>query len=165
MENIVIYKELERENVAGAKDLLREYIRWIQFDLCFQDIENELKNFPAMYRAPEGAFIIALEGAANTVAGGVGLKKLDDATCEMKRLYVRERYQGRGIGKRLVTLIIGEAARRGYKRMRLDTLAMMEHARALYARFGFYPIAPYVYNPLPGALYLEKILFQGPAAT
>jgi ribosomal protein S18 acetylase RimI-like enzyme len=76
----------------------------------------------------------------------------------MKRLFVRDGSKGRGIGKKLVEMILAEGKAKGYSIMRLDTFTTMEAALKIYYDFGFYPIDPYVYNPNAGVLYLEKIL-------
>jgi ribosomal protein S18 acetylase RimI-like enzyme len=156
MENLIEYKNLEESEVVKTKDLVLEYIKSINLDLSFQDIDNELGSFPAKYSDPNGIFIIAKDG--NHIIGCVGFKKLDSKICEMKRLFVKENYKGKGIGKKLVEIIINEAKVKGYKKMRLDTLKTMENAITLYYKTGFYEIAPYVYNPLEGAIYLEKTL-------
>jgi N-acetylglutamate synthase-like GNAT family acetyltransferase len=88
-ENIIIEK-LSDSTIGEAKKLIREYLDWIQVDLCFQHVDEELERFPDKYREPDGVFLIAKVG--ETVAGCVGLKKIGDRTCEMKRLFVRDKY-------------------------------------------------------------------------
>jgi ribosomal protein S18 acetylase RimI-like enzyme len=73
----------------------------------------------------------------------------------MKRLYVRLRWRGLGIGRRLIEAVSGEARRAGYHAIRLDTLPSMAAARAMYEALGFRAIAPYYQSPIPGTDFLE----------
>lgn len=154
-ENIKIEK-LSDATVEGTKGLIRKYLDWIQIDLCFQHIEEELEHFPDKYREPEGAFLVARDGEA--VVGCVGLKKIGEGICEMKRLFVKDEYKGQGIGKGLADAIVREAKNKGYSRMRLDSLKRMGTAVALYKKLGFKEIGQYVENPIDDAVFLEKEL-------
>ena len=89
-------------------------------------------------------------------AGCVALHPLEAGICEIKRLYVRPRYRGKGLGRVLVERILSEARTAGYGRIRLDTVEpVMKDAVAMYRRFGFRDIPPYRENPIEGAMYLE----------
>lgn len=114
---------------------------------------EEVAGLPGEYAGPSGALLVALDGRAG--AGCVALRKLDDRTCEMKRLYVRPKYRGRSVGRGLVTDIIARAQKLGYARMRLDTRPSMQNAIALYRSLGFREIPAYMIDPVPGALFFE----------
>jgi putative acetyltransferase len=88
-------------------------------------------------------------------AGCVALRDLGDGTGELKRLYINPDWRGRGIGRRLVEAIIRKAREGGYSRLRLDSIAEMESALALYRSLGFVEIAPYWDNPIEEAVYRE----------
>ena len=82
-------------------------------DLCFQNIDEELNGFPQKYKEPNGIFIIAKD--KDNVVGCVGMRKLDEKICEMKRLFVNDNYKGKGIGKKLIERIIEEAIAKNMK--------------------------------------------------
>ena len=77
---------------------------------------------------------------------------------EVKRLYVQPQRRGEGWGARLARELLRQAQAIGYRELRLDTLAWMSEARALYARLGFRESAPYYDNPLDGAVYMSLAL-------
>jgi ribosomal protein S18 acetylase RimI-like enzyme len=86
----------------------------------------------------------------------VALHKLEDGSCEMKRLYLRPQFRGKGLGLALAHRIIAEGRQIGYRQMRLDTVeSVMKDAVAMYRKLGFREIPPYCSNPIPSALYME----------
>jgi len=148
---IVLSQASSPELVVVARDLFREYTRAIQTDLEYQGFAAEVASLPEPYVTPNGALLIAHVGA--DVAGCVALRPLDAHTGEMKRLYVRPSYRNLGLGKRLVEAIIREARKAGYSELRLDTLASMAAAQALYRQLGFVEIPPYNEAHLPGTRF------------
>lgn len=147
-------REATKDEIPTVRDLLLEYARTLDFDLSFQNFDDELKLLPGDYAPPSGSLLLAID--KDEVAGCVALRPLEDTICEMKRLYVKPRFRGSGTGRRLVSAIIKMATDLGYKKMRLDTAPSMKTAIQVYRDFGFYPIEPYRPNPVPGAAFFEK---------
>jgi len=141
------------EQIEEVRRLLREYEASLGVSLCFQGFERELAALPGEYAPPAGRLLLALE--AGHALGCVALRKLDDETCEMKRLYLRPEFRGKGAGRSLALAIIDEARKIGCNKMRLDTLPSMREAIALYESLGFKRIEPYYRNPVPGAVFME----------
>jgi GNAT superfamily N-acetyltransferase len=132
------------DDADSVRELLREYAGGLGVDLSFQDFETELADPLGFYE-----LVLLTEG------GCVALRRIDDETCEMKRLYVRPAARGDGLGRRLAEAVVAEARTRGYRRMLLDTLPAMTEARTLYATLGFLEVEPYRYNPVAGTTFLE----------
>lgn len=141
------------QQIEEVRSLLREYEASLNVSLCFQGFEKELAELPGDYAPPRGRLLLECDG--DQLAGCVALRELDEETCEMKRLYLRPEFRGQGAGRRLARSVIQEARTLGYKRMRLDTLAAMREAKALYESLGFKRIEPYYQNPLPGTEFME----------
>jgi len=143
--------------IAQARELFLEYAQALGFSLCFQNFDKELANLPGDYAPPAGRLLLAEFNGQ--VSACVALHKLEDGICEMKRLYLRPQFRGKGLGRAVADRIIADARQIGYHRMRLDTVApVMKDAVAMYRRIGFREIAPYCNNPVAGALYMELLL-------
>ena len=151
------------EDTETLRALIREYANGLGVDLCFQNIDHELATLPGEYASPRGALFLArIDGKP---AGCVALRPCDNAdypnAAEMKRLYVRDRYRGSGLGRELTEAALDAAREAGYSCVLLDTLDDMEAARGLYEDLGFHEIPPYYHNPIPGAHYLKCDLESG----
>jgi putative acetyltransferase len=140
--------------LEDVRALFLEYARSLGFSLCFQGFDEELSALPGMYAPPRGRLLLAIEEGAP--AGCVGLHEWDGPAAEMKRLYVRPAFRGRGLGRTLTEAALAEARALGYRSVRLDTIpSVMQSAIAVYRELGFREIPPYRENPIPGALYFE----------
>jgi putative acetyltransferase len=140
--------------VAQARELFQEYAQSLGVNLCFQNFEQELAGLPGHYAPPDGRLLLAEYDGQ--LAGCVALHKWDDGICEMKRLYLRPSFRGKGLGRAIAEKIIADASSIGYQRMRLDTIEpLMKDAVEMYRKLGFREIAPYRPNPIAGAMYME----------
>jgi ribosomal protein S18 acetylase RimI-like enzyme len=143
--------------IEQVRMIFSEYAQGLGVDLCFQNFEAELRELPGDYASPAGDLLLAWVG--DQVAGCGAFRPLADVdhanACEMKRLFVRPAFRRLGLGRMLAQALIDRAIRAGHSVMLLDTLDDMEAARGLYAALGFVEIAPYYFNPLPGAHYLK----------
>jgi ribosomal protein S18 acetylase RimI-like enzyme len=149
--------------VAGAVDLddarmlFRAYAASLPVDLGYQDFASELATLPGKYRAPAGALLLA-RARTGTAIGCVGVRSLAEGVCEMKRLYVDPAARGLGLGRALMDAVVAEAARLGYREIRLDTLPTMTAAIAMYRGAGFEPVAPYYDTAPAGTIFLGRRL-------
>ena len=157
MEQIFVYKNANTENeFEQARILFNEYADALGVDLSFQDFKKELETMHVQYNKPDGGLLLVYVND-NPIAC-VAVRKSDEGTAELKRMYVSSAYRGHRIGVELLKRSVSMAKEIGYKKIRLDTLENMVKAQELYKSFGFYIIPPYRFNPIPGTVYMEKIL-------
>jgi|ERR1051325_89891 ribosomal protein S18 acetylase RimI-like enzyme len=140
---------VEPADTAVAHELILEYAAATGVDLAFQGFAEEIAHLDTHYEA------MFLARWNEEPAGCVALRRIDETTSEMKRLYVRTAFRGKDVGRALALRVIEEARLRGYRSMRLDTLPTMTSAIKLYESLGFVDIPPYRYNPVQGTRYLQ----------
>ena len=127
-------------------DLIGQYLQQ-------QNYDKELQHLELKYGNPWGRLYIAVCG--DKVAGCIGLRKIDNETCEVKRLYVRPEFRGQRIGEIMLKQIISDAQQIGYKKALLDTLPFMHSAIHIYKKLGFYEVPQYNDSPIDYAIYMQ----------
>jgi putative acetyltransferase len=150
---VTIVQAASAADASRARELFAEYARAVDEPDCFGGFEQELAALPGEYAPPAGRLYLALENGVAT--GCVALRRLDAATGEVKRLYLRPGARGTGSGRELARKVVDAAREIGYSRLVLDTLPKMRAARSLYRALGFREIPPYLSSPTPGAICYE----------
>jgi GNAT superfamily N-acetyltransferase len=150
--------------------LVSEYVQWcrvryetnpwfVEEVFGFQSLAAELKTLANTYGAPNGTTLLARQ--EGVICGGGAFRRFSDEACEMKRLFVPQRFAGRGTGRGLCRELMRAAAREGYKRMLLDTGNLLKEAVGLYHSMGFRECAPYRTYPaelMPFLVFMEAEL-------
>lgn len=144
-------------DIDTIRQLFREYQDFLGISLCFQSFEEELDSLPGKY-SPEQNGSLYLAEHDGKAAGCVAFYRVDHTTCELKRLFVRPRFQKLGLGKSLMDIAIRDATGAGYQTMILDSLSRLEDACRMYKRFGFEEIEPYNVNPHADVKYFSRSL-------
>ncbi|MDE6759150.1 MAG: GNAT family N-acetyltransferase [Lachnospiraceae bacterium] len=121
--------------------------------LDIQHYDEEIEHLEIKYGMPHGRLYIAYCNGA--LAGCIGLRKIDEQNCEMKRLYVRPQFRGKQIGNQLISKIIADAKEIGYSHMLLDTLPFLKSAIHMYRKYGFYEIDSYNDSPMTTSIYMK----------
>ena len=125
--------------------------------LDIQHYDDEKENPSLKYALPDGRLYLDIsdDGIAR---GCIALRKLSDGKGEVKRLYVRPEYRGKGIATALVERIIEDARDIGYKELYLDTLPELESAVKLYKSFGFEETGQYNDSPVDKTIFMKLSL-------
>ena len=134
-------------------NMLMEQDEIVRQYLILQSYEKELAHPEEKYGMPEGRLYLACwEGHP---AGCIGLRKLDEARGELKRLYVRPEFRGRRMGEALIRRILDDAREIGYRHVLLDTLPFLHAAIRLYREMGFYEIGCYNESPVETTIFMQ----------
>lgn len=153
MLGYIVSEAAAAADFAAGRALFEEYAAQLKIDLCFQGFAAELDQLAQTYAPPTGSLLLARRGDRPVGCGAI--RRLSGQSCEMKRLYIRPADRGAKLGRVIAQALLVRARALGYTSMRLDTLAEMIPARALYRSLGFREIAPYYDNPLPQVIYME----------
>jgi putative acetyltransferase len=139
------------EQYQQVRKLIRAFVRWhhlrhegttLTSDYYGHDeFEQELASLPVKYGSGRNHILLAY--ADSRPAGCVALREIDSESCEMKRMFVSEVYQGKGVGRALACEIIRVAKNMGYVVMKLNTGIRQVEAQKLYESLGFKRIPPY----------------------
>ena len=121
--------------------------------LDIQNYDEEIEHLEMKYGMPYGRLYLIYYD--ERLAGCIGLRKIDNQNCEMKRLYIRPELRGKKLANVLVEKIIEDAKKIGYSYMLLDTLPFLQSAIHIYKEFGFYEIESYNDSPMDSSIYMR----------
>jgi len=158
---------------AAFGGLIREYWDWLKTRYAdlpgfvdavggHQALDAELSSLSDKYGPPAGKVLLAKREAL--VIGGIAYRDMGEGACEMKRLFVPDRFQGNGTGRRLCQALLDTATADGYRVMRLDTGNQNAEAMFMYESLGFREVPPYHQYPadlMTHLRFMEKSLSSG----
>ena len=112
------------------------------YDILAEEGElHDVDDFQQTYENDHGLFLVVLDDGK--LVGTGAIKRMDEKTAELKRLWLLESYHGQGIGYRVVMQLFDFAREKGYSRIRLQTGQTQIRALEFYKRLGFYEIQSY----------------------
>ena len=157
-DRVIVRAAASPAELDQARILFRAFVAWHRdrhaadldlIDRYFDDaeFERELAGLPGAYAPPSGRLLLAW--ADGTAAGCAALRRIDDQSCEMKRMFVSPAARGIGVGRALGTELIRAARDQAYTGMYLDTSLRQAEALSLYRSLGFSEVEPYYDTPRP----------------
>jgi putative acetyltransferase len=118
--------------------LIAETLREYGLPLYLDTIDSDLNDIAASYPM-RGGFFDVLEDEDGSIVGCVGLRPIDLSACELRRMYLRASFRGKGLGKWLLEHAVARAKALGFVQMRLETASVLKEAIGLYTHCGFQP--------------------------
>ena len=173
MENFIVFDP--NVHKSAFMDLAEEYFDWMASQLqknydidvysmlgttSREDVENTIDEFLTSVSSDGVFHLIQVED--KTVGMGA-LRKLKEGIGEIKRMYVKPEYQGKGLGKKMLQLLLSKGKEFGFSAIYLETGAFMTTALNLYRSMGFYDREEYPETEVPPQLrhvwlFMEKRL-------
>jgi GNAT superfamily N-acetyltransferase len=112
---------------------------------------------PCEHRDPRLRFFVLAVGGEPAGCGAI--RELEPGTAELKRMFVRRLYRGRGLSRVLLRGLEDEASRAGIRVLRLETGPRQVEALSLYRSSGYTAIPRYgEYSESPDSICMEKPL-------
>lgn len=105
------------------------------------NIDRDLADIEAAYFA-QGGFFCVVEDATGQLVATLGIGRIDENTCELRKMYVAQRARGKGLGDALIRFAISKALAMGFSRMTLETATPLVEAVGLYRKHGFQAYHP-----------------------
>lgn len=129
-----------REAVPADHDAIRvivaETLGEFGFPLETDGVDADLADINASYQRRGGSFRVLVDDH-DVVVGCGGIYPMDGQTAELRKMYFRPEVRGRGLGRELLTDLVGQAKANGFHRIVLETASNLTAAIRLYESFGF----------------------------
>jgi putative acetyltransferase len=137
-------KYMLRKSRTGEESILLDLIRTVLSDYGLevrpQEVDSDMADLEKHYFSNRGWFgVIEFEGK---IIGSYGIYKLNDSTCELRKMYILPIHQGKGLGKLMLEDSIKRARDMGYREMHLESNRMLTKALDLYKKYGFIEYRP-----------------------
>jgi len=156
-------RRIEPHEIPFAKELIYRVAhkvfrdtRPLEESMAFYESKGQLHDMDDVqqtYFNNDGVFLVMTDD--DQIIGTGAVCRLDDMTCELKRVWLLFEYHGKGLGYRILQELLAFAREKGYRRMRLETdRADQSRAYDLYKRLGFYEIPRYSDNKDDAAMEL-----------
>ena len=153
--HMINLRRIEPHEVPVAKELIYRVAhqvfrdtRPLQESIAFYESKGTLEDMDDIqqtYFENDGTFLVMTDN--DGIIGTGAIRRLDDTTCELKRVWLLFDYHGKRLGYRIIQELLAFAREKGYQRIRLETdREDQSRAYELYKRLGFYEIPRYSDN-------------------
>jgi len=118
--------------------------------------DADLKDIGQSYFHRGGAFYV-FEEEDGSLVGSYGLYPMQAEICELRKMYLRRDYRGKGHGRLLLNDALGKARQLGFRKMILETASVLKEAIRLYEDYGFTPYQPDHLSPRCDQAYVLEL--------
>ena len=134
MKNLIIRKARPGDE-AEVLDLVKKVLNAYGLELNPMEEDLDITDISKYYMDNNGDFeVVEFRG---NIIGSYGIYKINEETCELRKMYLKQNFQGLGLGNIMIENSIKMAKSLGYKRITLQTNSLLYKAIKLYKKYGF----------------------------
>ncbi len=137
---MICLRKARKEDEFKILDIVKTVLSDYGLKTNPQETDKDLSDIKNYYFDKNGWFAV-LENE-NEIIGSYGIIQINGETCELRKMYLLTRFQGKGLGKLMLEDALKKAGELGYSKMILETNILLDKAIALYSKYGFVQ-----YNP------------------
>ena len=133
-------RQADKQEGSRILDLVKSVLSDYGLEISPTETDKDLSDLEYYYFNQKGWFAV-IENE-NEIIGSYGILRIDNKTCELRKMYLLPGYQGQGLGKLMMSDALKKAKELGYSMMVLETNKILDKALFMYQKFGFVQ-----YNP------------------
>jgi putative acetyltransferase len=133
-------RKANKEDESKIMDLVESVLSDFGLKTNPLETDKDLSDLEDYYFSKNGWFaIIEME---SEIIGSYGIFRIDEKTCELRKMYLLNNYQGQGLGKLMMEDAFKKARELGYSEIVLETNKLLDKAIAMYGKYGFVQYIP-----------------------
>ncbi|MBD7913804.1 GNAT family N-acetyltransferase [Clostridium sp. Sa3CUN1] len=134
MKDLIVRKAVVGDEEKVLK-LVQEVLNLYGLNLNPNDEDLDITDIPKYYTENNGDFeVIEFKGE---IIGSYGIYRIDEETCELRKMYLKKEFQGLGLGNIMLENSLKLAISLNYKKITLQTNSVLYKAVKLYKKYGF----------------------------
>lgn len=132
---MILFRKAKKGDEEQLLKLVQQVLKDYQLELEHEGADLDITDIEKFYTNNKGWFqVVEKKGK---IIGSVGIYRIDNEACELRKMYLDKIFQGQGIGKKLMENALVEAKKLQYKAMTLQTNSVLVKALPLYEKYGF----------------------------
>lgn len=131
----VVFRKARNGDEAQVLELISNVLISYGLKLNVEVEDLDVTDITKYYHNNYGDFEVVLYN--NKIIGSYGIYRINDTTCELRKMYLKEEFQGNGLGNKMLENSLLIAKDLGYKKITLQTNSLLKKALKLYEKFGF----------------------------
>lgn len=149
-------KQASNNDIETIKNIVFSVLKEYGLEPNQEGIDNDLDDIESNYTNNNGYFGLILDSSKKTL-GTFGLYKIDENSCEIRKMYFLPTLRGKGWGKKVMKILITKAIENGYKNVLLETNSVLKEAIELYKKCGFEELKDYKLHSRCDQAFILKV--------